>query len=53
LQNEFRLEPLERQEADGNIVVPVKYELGGSRPVVYEIGSDERNGGGERGVGEQ
>lgn len=39
--------PWERREADGKMVVPVRYELEGSRPVVHEIGVDGR--GGERG----
>ena len=41
--------PWERREVDGSMVAPVKHELEGSRPAVYEIGGGERDG--ERGRG--
>jgi len=37
LAEELGPEPWERREVDGNMVVPVRHELEGSRPVVYEM----------------
>jgi len=39
LVKELGPKPGRVQEADGNMVALVKYELDGSRPVIYEIGS--------------
>ena len=39
LVRELGPKPGRVQEADGNMVALVKYELDGSRPVIYEIGN--------------
>lgn len=36
---DMELKSYERREVDGKMVVPVNYELEGSRHVAYEIGS--------------
>jgi len=38
LAEELEPKPWERREVDGNMIIPIKYELEGSRPVVYEVG---------------